>query len=82
MGQETGEPTNGTGELYALTTPKLKMQAYLTTKLFLAPKPHPDGQGVVPDVQVDEKVAGSDGGHDAVLERTLALIDARRAIRS
>jgi hypothetical protein len=82
VGQETGEPANSTGELYALTTPNLKMQAYLTTKLFLAPKPHPDGQGVVPDVQVHEEVARSDGDADAVLERTLALIDARRAVRS
>ena len=76
VGQETGEPVNGTGELYALTTPNLKLQAFLTTKLFLAPKPHPNGQGVVPDVYVGEE---TNCAYDPVLERTLALIDAQSA---
>jgi hypothetical protein len=81
VGQETGEPANGTGELYAMTTPNLKLQAYLTTKLFLAPKPHPDGQGVVPDVLVEGDIVAQ-AGPDRVLERTLTLIQAHEAIGS
>jgi hypothetical protein len=78
VGQETGEPVNGTGELYAMTTPNLKLQAYLTTKVFLAPKPHPDRQGVVPDVPVlDAPVDGPDADADPTPARTLELIGAR-----
>jgi hypothetical protein len=82
VGQETGEPANGTGESYAMTTPNLKLQAYLTTKLFLAPKPHLDGQGVVPDVPVEIGIPNSPNGPDPVLERTLSLLQDRRSIRS
>ena len=77
IGQETGEPASGTGELYAFVTPNLRLPAYLTTKVFLAPKPHPATEGVIPDVTVPLPEESAPPGADAVLERTLALISAR-----
>jgi C-terminal processing protease CtpA/Prc len=47
-----GEPVNSAGKVYTETTPGIGLRAYLTTKVFLSPKPHPDGQGVVPDIAV------------------------------
>lgn len=79
VGQETGEPASGTGELYAFVTPNLRLPAYLTTKVFLAPKPHPATQGVTPDVPVAVPVAaGASPDVDVVLTRTLALIGSTR----
>jgi hypothetical protein len=75
VGEETGEPVIGTGELYAAVTPNLHLQAYLTTKVFLAPKYHPNAQGVVPDIPVAASDTNLSVGKDAVLERTLAMID-------
>ena len=74
VGQETGEPVNSTGEVYTEITPGLGFQAWLTTKVFLAPKPHPDRQGVIPDVPVSVTTADIAAGRDVVLERTLDLI--------
>ena len=78
VGQETGEPASGTGELYAYTTPNLRLPAYLTTKVFLAPKPHPATEGVRPNVLIPAtKLAAATPGLDTVLERTLSLITAQ-----
>jgi Peptidase family S41 len=74
VGQETGEPVNSTGEVYTETTPGLGLQAWLTTSVFLSPKPHPDRQGVMPDVPVPVTTADLAAGRDVVLERTLDLI--------
>jgi C-terminal processing protease CtpA/Prc len=74
VGEETGEPAVSTGEVYALTTPGLGLRAYLTTKVFLAPKPHPNGQGVVPDVAVSSTPADAAAGRDPVMTRVLAMI--------
>jgi len=75
VGQETGEPAVGTGELFKFVTPNTGFPVYLTTALFLAPKPHPTGQGVVPDVIVPANmVAAQVVGQDPVLEKALALI--------
>jgi C-terminal processing protease CtpA/Prc len=74
VGEETGEPVNSTGEIYSLTTPGIGLRASLTTKVFLSPKPHPDGQGVVPDIAVATTPADAAAGRDPVLERVLALI--------
>ena len=79
VGQETGEPASGTGELHELVTPNLRLRAYLTTKVFFAPKPHPATQGVIPDVVVPAFVAAdAPPGADPVLMHTLALIAATR----
>jgi C-terminal processing protease CtpA/Prc len=82
VGQETGEPVIGTGELYAAVTPNLHLQAYLTTKVFLAPKYHPNAQGVVPDVPVAASDTDVTVGHDPVLKRTLAMIETNAERRS
>jgi hypothetical protein len=76
VGEETGEPVESTGEVYTFTSPQLGLRAYLTTKVFLPPKPHPPGQGVVPNVIVPTTLADRAAGRDPVLERTLALIAA------
>jgi hypothetical protein len=75
VGEETGEPVIGTGELYAAVTPNLHLQAYLTTKVFLAPKYHPNAQGVVPDVPIATRDTSVTVGQDLMLERTLAMIE-------
>ena len=75
VGQETGEPVNSTGEIYTETAPQTGLRAFLTTKVFLSPKPHPEGQGVVPDVSVAINTL-SDSERDPVLERVLAMIGA------
>ena len=74
VGEETGEPVNSTGEIYTFTTPGIGLRAYLTTKVFLSPKPHRDGQGVVPDIAVATTPADTAAGRDPVLERVMALI--------
>ena len=76
VGEETGEPVNTTGELYTEITPGLGLRAYLTTKVFLAPRPHPNNQGVVPDVPVPTTYADQSAHRDPVLEKTLAMISA------
>lgn len=74
VGEETGEPVSSTGELYEYVTPNVRFHAGLTTKVFLAPKPHPDNQGVVPDVAVAATtVTDLIAGHDPVLDRAIAL---------
>ncbi len=73
VGEETGEPVNSTGEIYEFIAPATKLRVYLTTKYFVAPKPHPDGQGVVPDVAVATQPQDRAAGRDAVLDKALAL---------
>ena len=76
VGEETGEPVSSTGEIYTEVTPGTGLRAYLTTKVFLAPKPQPADQGVVPDVPVATTIADVAAGRDPVLERVLALVAA------
>jgi C-terminal processing protease CtpA/Prc len=73
VGEETGEPVNSTGETYEFTAPATGLRVSLTTKYYLAPKPHPDGQGVIPDVIVKTRPEDRAAGHDAVLQKALAL---------
>jgi hypothetical protein len=74
VGEETGEPVVSTGELYTFRTPALGLQAYLTTKIFLAPKPHPARRGVVPDIVVPTTLADVAAKRDPVMDRVLAMI--------
>ena len=74
VGEETGEPVVSTGEVYRATSPFSGFVGYFTTKLFFGPKPHPDGQGVVPDVSVPTTLADRIAGRDPVMDKTLALI--------
>ena len=74
LGEETGEPVNSTGEVYAFTTPGIGLRAYLTTKVFLAPKPHPNDQGVVPDIAVTTTPSDIAAGRDPVLDKVFALV--------
>jgi Peptidase family S41 len=74
VGEETGEPVNTTGEVYTMKTPGLGLQAFLTTKVFLAPKPHPDRQGVIPDVAVTITPTDLAAGRDPILARALELV--------
>ncbi len=73
IGEETGEPVNSTGEIYEFVAPATQLRLYLTTKYFLAPKPHPDGQGVVPDIAVPTQPQDRAAGRDTVLDKALAL---------
>ncbi|HEX8806877.1 MAG TPA: S41 family peptidase, partial [Candidatus Aquilonibacter sp.] len=73
VGEETGEPVNSTGEVYGFTTPGIGLRAFLTTKVYLAPKPHPNDQGVVPDIAVATTPADIAAGRDPVLDRVLSL---------
>ncbi len=77
VGEETGEPVNATGEAFYVTAPSTGTAGLFTTKYFLAPKPHPDRQGVIPDIVVPTTLADRIAGRDPVLERTLALIAAQ-----
>ncbi|HTZ55884.1 MAG TPA: S41 family peptidase [Candidatus Acidoferrum sp.] len=74
VGEETGEPVNSTGEIYTFTTPGIGLRAYLTTKVFLAPKPHPNDQGVVPDIPVTTTPSDIAAGRDPVLDKVFAMI--------
>jgi hypothetical protein len=74
VGEETGEPVNGTGEVYGYSTPGLGLRAYMTTKVYLAPKPHPNDQGVVPDIAVTTTPADIAAERDPVLNRVLSLV--------
>ena len=64
VGEATGEPANSTGEVYVGYTPHTGVSFSFPTKYFWAPKPHPDGQGVLPDVTIvptsDDRRAGRD----------------------
>ncbi len=77
VGEETGEPVMSTGEIYTYTTPTIGLRAYLTTTVFLPPKPQPAGQGVIPDVIVTTEISDSEAGRDPVLERVFAMISAQ-----
>jgi hypothetical protein len=74
VGEATGEPVDSTGEIYTLRAPATGLRAFLTTKVFLPPKPHPPGQGVVPDVVVPTTLADVAAKRDPVLQATLAMI--------
>ena len=72
VGEETGEPVNSTGETFALTI-WTGLRAIFTTKVFLAPKPHPNDQGVVPDIPVTTTPSDISAGRDPVLDTVLRL---------
>ncbi len=74
VGEETGEPANSTGELYSGMTPRIGLDFGFTTKYFWAPKPHPDGQGVLPDVRIVPSEADLRAGRDPVLEYAVRRI--------
>ncbi len=73
VGEETGEPVNSTGEVYVFAAPGTGLRAALTTKVYLAPKPHPNDQGVIPDIAVTTTPADIAAGRDPVLDRVLSL---------
>ena len=73
VGEETGEPVNSTGETFAFNAPGTGLRAIFTTKVFLAPKPHPNDQGVVPDIPVTTTPSDIAAGRDPVLDKVLAL---------
>lgn len=72
VGEETGEPVNGTGEIYTVTAPATRTFAAFPTKVYLGPKPRPDGEGVVPDITVRTTRAEIVAARDPVMERVLA----------
>jgi Peptidase family S41 len=74
VGEETGEPVNSTGEVYGGTTPGLGLRAYVTTKVYLAPKPHPNGRGVVPDIHVATTIADIAANRDPVMDRVFSQV--------
>ena len=74
VGEETGEPVNGTGELYTMRTPATRLLGGFPTKVFVSPIPSPEGQGVVPDIIVPTMRADLIAGHDPVLDRVLREI--------
>jgi C-terminal processing protease CtpA/Prc len=63
-----------TGEIYRLALPKTNFGVYLTTKVFLPPKPGPAASGVVPDVVVRTTRADRRANRDPVLERALEAV--------
>lgn len=73
VGEETGEPVNSTGETFAFNTPGTGLRAIFTTKVFLAPKPHPNDQGVVPDIPITTTPSDIAAGRDPVLDKVLRL---------
>ncbi|MGB6987136.1 MAG: S41 family peptidase [Candidatus Aquilonibacter sp.] len=73
VGEETGEPVNSTGETFPFSAPGTGLRAIFTTKVFLAPKPHPNDQGVVPDIAVTTTPSDIAAGRDPVLDKVLAL---------
>ena len=73
VGEETGEPVNSTGETFAFNAPGTGLRAIFTTKVFLAPKPHPNDQGVVPDIPVTTTPSDIAAGRDPVLDTVLRL---------
>jgi hypothetical protein len=79
VGEETGEPVISAGELFDFDTPNVGLGVFVPTKLFEGPKPHPPNQGVLPDIHVATSPADKAAKRDPVLERTLALIDAKIA---
>jgi len=79
VGEETGEPVASAGELFLFDTPNVGLLVFVPTKIFEGPKPHPPNQGVLPDIHVPTSPADTAAKRDPVLERTLALIDAKRA---
>jgi hypothetical protein len=76
VGEETGEPVNSTGETFAFTAPGTGLRAILTTKVFLAPRPHPNDEGVVPDIGVTTTPDDIAAGRDPVLDRVLRFYNA------
>jgi C-terminal processing protease CtpA/Prc len=73
VGEETGEPALSTGETYSFQLPNSRLNAWVTTKLFLPSKAHPKGEGVVPDVHApttpQDLARGRDPGLEAIRKR-------------
>jgi hypothetical protein len=73
VGEETGEPALSTGETYSFQLPNSRLNAWVTTKLFLPSKPHPNGEGVVPDIHAPttphDLAQGRDPGLEAIRKR-------------
>ncbi len=73
VGEETGEPVVSTGEIYSVTAPATGLRCTFTTKVFFGPRPRPDRQGVIPDVEVVPSLADFRAGRDPVLDRGVAI---------
>jgi len=72
VGEETGDPVVSTGEIYATNAPETGLHCTFTTKVFFGPKARPDGQGVLPDVEINP-AAEPTAALDPVLERGIAI---------
>jgi hypothetical protein len=73
VGEETAEPVVTTGEIYAVTAPETGLRCTFTTKIFFGPRPRPDGQGVIPDINVHQTPPVIGSISDSVLERGIAV---------
>lgn len=77
VGEETAEPVDTTGEIYVGRSPAVGLSFAFTTKLFLGPKPRPDGQGVLPDVRIVPTEDDIRAGRDPVLAYAVKAITGR-----
>jgi hypothetical protein len=73
VGEETCEPVSSIGEIYTEIT-QSGLRAYLTTKVFLPPKPHAAGEGVTPDIVVATTPSDIAAHRDPVIERVLSML--------
>jgi C-terminal processing protease CtpA/Prc len=74
VGEETAEPVNTTGEIYVGRSPAVGLSFAFTTKLFLGPKPRPDGQGVLPDMRIMPSEDDIRSGRDPALAYSVKAI--------
>jgi hypothetical protein len=75
IGEETGENTNGFGELYPFDLPNSRLFVYASTTFMLRPSGNSRMTiGELPDYQVLQKSGDSDKGTDTVLEFVKEMI--------
>ena len=74
VGEETGDPTIFYADSITFELPNSCLQAWVASKLLVCACGKPDGRGVIPDYEVEQKPEDTAKGIDTVMQFTLDLI--------
>lgn len=74
IGEETGDPTTFYADSIKFKLPNSGLHGWVASKLLVCACGRPDGRGVIPDYEVEQKPEDTAKGIDTVLQFTLDLI--------
>jgi len=79
IGEETGGTACSFGEWYPFDLPNTRLWVFVSTKRIPRPSGICDGQGVVPDYEVNQSLEDSNQGIDTIMKFTEDLIRVKRS---